>query len=70
MVMTPMSKLVCMYPGDGVVEAAQKMMDYEVDCLPVIEVSDDRLKRAGKVVGRISKTTVTRLFLECAGGKV
>lgn len=65
MIMTPVSKVLYVEPTDTVVEAAQKMIDYEVDCLPVV-VPDEGSRKKYKVVGRISKTTVTKVFLECS----
>ena len=66
MIMTPVSKVITVEPTDTLVEAAQKMIDYEVDCLPVIVREDVENKKRLKVVGRVSKTTVTKVFLECS----
>lgn len=66
MIMTPVSKVIAVEPTDTLVEAAQKMIDYEVDCLPVIVREDVENKKRLKVVGRVSKTTVTKVFLECS----
>lgn len=66
MIMTPVSKVIAVEPTDSLVEAAQKMIDYEVDCLPVVIRADADNKKRLKVVGRISKTTVTKVFLECS----
>ncbi|MDU4443954.1 MAG: HTH domain-containing protein [Veillonella sp.] len=61
-------------PSDSLAVAAQKMIDYEVDCLPVIvredDESQDSPKKRLKVVGRVSKTTVTKAFLECSTQEV
>lgn len=65
MVMTPASKVIMVYPEDSAVEAAQRMIDYEVDCLPVVEKPELTGKRRYKVLGRISKTNITKLFLDC-----
>ena len=65
MVMTPASKVIMVYPEDSAVEAAQRMIDYEVDCLPVVEKPESTGKRRYKVLGRISKTNITKLFLDC-----
>lgn len=65
MIMTPVSKMISCTAEDSVVEAAQRMIDYEVDCLPVVERGEDDGRRRYKVLGRISKTTVTKLFLDC-----
>ena len=66
MIMTPVSKVITVEPSDTLVEAAQKMIDYEVDCLPVVVREDVENKKRLKVVGRVSKTTVTKVFLECS----
>ena len=66
MIMTPVSKDITVEPTDTLVEAAQKMIDYEVDCLPVVAREDVENKKRLKVVGRVSKTTVAKVFLECS----
>ncbi len=66
MIMTPVSKVITVEPTDTLVEAAQKMIDYEVDCLPVVVREDIGNKKRLKVVGRVSKTTVAKIFLECS----
>ena len=66
MIMTPVSKVISVEPTDTLVEAAQKMIDYEVDCLPVVVREDVGNKKRLKVVGRVSKTTVAKVFLECS----
>lgn len=66
MIMTPVSKVITVEPTDTLVEAAQKMIDYEVDCLPVVVREDVGNKKRLKVVGRVSKTTVAKVFLECS----
>ena len=66
MIMTPVSKAITVEPTDTLVEAAQKMIDYEVDCLPVVVREDVENKKRLKVVGRVSKTTVAKVFLECS----
>jgi len=66
MIMTPVSKVITVEPSDTLVEAAQKMIDYEVYCLPVVVREDVGNKKRLKVVGRVSKTTVAKVFLECS----
>ena len=67
MIMTPVSKVIAVEADDSLVEAAQKMIDYEVDCLPVVlREEDDDSKKRFTVVGRVSKTTITKIFLECS----
>ena len=65
MVMTPLSKLIVVKQEDSVASAARKIIDNEIDCLPVIRcVGED--KRSYEVVGRITKTNFTRLLVDLA----
>ena len=47
-----------------IIVAARKIIEHEVDSIPVIET--DKERNITKVVGRISKTNITKLFLEIA----
>lgn len=68
MVMTPLSKLIVVKQDDSVASAARKIIDNEIDCLPVVRnVGND--KRSYKVLGRITKTNFTRLLVDLAEGK-
>ena len=65
MIMTPTSKVVVSYPDMPVVEAVERMIDFEIDCVPVVDKVLLETSKEYRVVGRISKTTVTRLFWDC-----
>ncbi|WP_301859622.1 helix-turn-helix transcriptional regulator [uncultured Megasphaera sp.] len=71
MVMTPVSKLIYAQVHEKALVAAQRMIEYEVDCLPVVRVldTDDAERKDLQIVGRISKTNITRLFVECGSGR-
>ncbi len=71
MVMTPVSKLIYVQDHEKALTAAQRMIEYEVDCLPVVRVLDteEEERKDLQVVGRISKTNITRLFVECGLGR-
>lgn len=71
MVMTPVSKVIYAQPEEKAIVAAQRLIEYEIDCLPVVEVkgTDEDDKKELKVLGRISKTNITRLFVECGLGR-
>ncbi len=69
MVMTPKSKMIYAEPDEEVVNVAQKLIDYEVDCLPVVTVEEGKGDRRFHLQGRISKTNITRLFLELGMGR-
>jgi CBS domain-containing protein len=68
MVMTSISKIIVAHPEESAASAARRLIDNEIDCLPVVRTEDDG-KRQYKVVGRITKTNFTRLLVDLAGGK-
>ena len=68
MVMTPLSKIIVVHPEDSVAAAARKVIDNEIDSLPVVRTVDNG-KRSYEVVGRITKTNFTRLLVDLAEGK-
>ena len=68
MVMTPLSKLVVIGPEESVATAANKIIDNEIDSLPVVKTID-AAKRSYEVIGRITKTNFTRLLVDLAEGK-
>jgi len=68
MAMTPLSKMVMAFPDTTVAEAARKVIDNQIDSLPVVSCVDDR-KKDYEVVGRVTKTNFTRLFVDIAEGR-
>lgn len=71
MVMTPASKLIYVEAGETALVAAQRMIEYEIDCLPVVKVepAGPGDKKGMKILGRISKTNITHLFVDCGLGR-
>lgn len=68
-IMTRMPNIVCVEKDDSVYLAAQKIMDHEVDSLPVVEKSKDGEKEILKIIGKVSKTNITRLFVKMGENK-
>ena len=68
MVMTPLSKIVVVTEDESVAAAARKIIDNEIDSLPVVRPVKSG-KRSYEVVGRITKTNFTRLLVDLAEGK-
>ena len=68
MVMTPLSKIIVVTEDESVAAAARKIIDNEIDSLPVVR-SVNSGKRSYEVVGRITKTNFTRLLVDLAEGK-
>ena len=65
MVMTRTPNVVTVEREDSIILAARKIIEHEIDSIPVVET--DKEHNTMKVVGRISKTNITKLFLEIAG---
>jgi len=67
-VMTRMPNIITVTPEESAYDAARKIVDHQVDALPVVKVviEDDQEKH--KIVGKVTKTTITKLFVEL--GKV
>ena len=63
MIMTRMPNIIYVEAEDSVLTAAIKLIEHEIDSLPVVEEVATAEKNY-KVVGRITKTTITRLFVE------
>lgn len=66
MIMTRTPNVVTVTHEDTVVLAAKRIIEHEVDSIPVVEEIKRDNKIINKVVGRISKTNITKLFLEIA----
>lgn len=62
-IMTRMPNIIYVTQKDSVLSAAIKLIEHEIDSLPVVEEVDLE-KKSFKVIGRITKTTITRLFVE------
>ena len=65
MVMTRTPNVVTVEREDSIVLAARKIIEHEIDSIPVVDTDKDNYTM--KVIGRISKTNITKLFLEIAG---
>lgn len=64
LVMTRKPNLITISPEDPVLEAAQKMIHHEIDSLPVVIQNGEAETDKAEVVGRITKTTITRLLVD------
>jgi CBS domain-containing protein len=68
-IMTRMPNIIYAEPGESVWEAARKLIMHEVDALPVVRpVNNENGVADLEVIGRLSKTNVTRLFVELGEG--
>lgn len=60
MIMTRTPNIITVEKKDSVIVVAKKIIEHEIDSIPVVENIDDKIK----VIGKISKTNITKLFLE------
>ncbi|OHW62570.1 transcriptional repressor CcpN [Andreesenia angusta] len=64
MIMTRMPNIVTVFPEENLLDAAVKIIDHEIDSVPVVEeVQQEEIKQY-RVIGKISKTTIARAFVE------
>lgn len=64
MIMTRMPNIATIFPEENVLVAANKIVQHEVDSLPVVEKLIANGEEKLKVVGRISKSNMTKLLVE------
>jgi len=64
MIMTRRPNIITISPEESALGAAIKIMEHEVDSLPVVDSVQEDGKDIVKVIGRISKSSITKLFVE------
>lgn len=65
-IMTRMPNIVLSYPDESLHEAAIKLIQYQIDSLPVVKQKDCPPDEGIKyeIIGRITKTTITKAYVE------
>ncbi|MBS4536912.1 helix-turn-helix transcriptional regulator [Clostridium sp. D2Q-11] len=64
-IMTRMPNVIYLEEKESILEAAIKIIEHEVDSLPIVEKHKDDLgEEQLKVIGKISKTNITKLFVD------
>jgi CBS domain-containing protein len=64
-IMTRMPNIICANENDNAYDLAKKIIEHEIDSIPVVQV----LKRTDgkdqmKIIGKVSKTNITKLFVK------
>ena len=69
-IMTRMPNIICVLEEDNAYDVAKKIIGHEIDSIPVIEkvITKDG-KEQLKIVGKVSKTNITRLFVKLGNGQ-
>lgn len=63
-IMTRMPNIVTVSPKESIYDAAVKIIEHQVDSLPVVEEVEINNKSGYKVIGRVSKTNIVRVFVD------
>lgn len=63
-IMTRMPNIVTVTPEESALDAAIKIVEQAVDALPVVTIDKVQDRTIYKVVGKVTKTTITKLFVE------
>ena len=63
MIMTRTPNVITVSKEDDVILASKKIIEHEVDSIPVVEINEKDSDDI-KVIGRLSKTNITKLFLD------
>ncbi|MPQ42233.1 helix-turn-helix transcriptional regulator [Clostridium tarantellae] len=63
-IMTRMPNIICVEEDDNAYNVAKKIIEHEIDSVPVVErIRDNEGKEKLKIVGKVSKTNITKLFV-------
>ncbi|SJU40253.1 Control catabolite protein of gluconeogenesis [Clostridioides difficile] len=64
-IMTRMPNIICGNKNDNAYDLAKKIIEHEIDSIPIVE-SLEKIgdKEQFKIIGKVSKTNVTKLFVK------
>ncbi|SFC63061.1 helix-turn-helix transcriptional regulator [Clostridium uliginosum] len=67
-IMTRMPNIICANKNDNAYNLAKKIIEHEIDSIPIVE-SLEKLddKEQFKIIGKVSKTNITKLFVKLGG---
>ena len=64
-IMTRMPNIICGNPDDSGYDMAKKIIEHEIDSIPIVEtVEVDGGREQYKIIGKVSKTNITKLFVK------
>ncbi len=69
-IMTRMPNIICGYADDSAYDLAKKIIEHEIDSIPIVEKIETSTKEKIKlkIIGKISKTNITKLFVKLGEG--
>jgi DeoR family transcriptional regulator, catabolite repression regulator len=64
-IMTRMPNIICANENDNAYDLAKKIIEHEIDSIPVVKTSvNNEGKNIIQVIGKVSKTNITKLFVK------
>lgn len=69
-IMTRMPNIITTTPEESLWTAARKLITHEIDALPVVRRVPDEKEDKFEVIGRVSKTNITKVFVDLGLGKL
>ena len=69
-IMTRMPNIITTTPEESLWTAARKLITHEIDALPVVRRLPSEKTDKLEVIGRISKTNITKVFVDLGLGKL
>ncbi|WP_077867126.1 helix-turn-helix transcriptional regulator [Clostridium saccharobutylicum] len=64
-IMTRMPNIICANENDNAYDLAKKIIEHEIDSIPVVEIINNTDgKDQMKIIGKVSKTNITKLFVK------
>ena len=63
-IMTRMPNIIYVEEDDTILESVKKLISHQIDSLPVVRVEERDGEKIFKITGRLTKTNITKLFME------
>ena len=64
-IMTRMPNIICAKENDNAYDLAKKIIEHEIDSIPVVQILEKADgKDQMKIIGKVSKTNITKLFVK------
>lgn len=69
-IMTRMPNIICGEKDDNAYDLAKKIIEHEIDSIPIVEpINGIDDKGQYKIIGKVSKTNITKLFVKLGEGE-
>ena len=69
-IMTRMPNIICASKDDNAYDLAKKIIEHEIDSIPVVETIDSEDgKEQVRIIGKVSKTNITKLFVKLGSNR-